>query len=99
MSISAVVGTFTGVGVGAPFRLQLNSIQFNASLWGTFVATLRLARSFDNGENFLPITALGTPITFTGPCTETFEEYEDGVLYRWECISYVSGTVNDRISQ
>lgn len=99
MSISAATGAFAAVGVGNAFRLQLNSIQFNASLWGTFVGTVRLARSFDNGATFLPLTALGTAISFTGPCTETFEEYEEGVLYRWECTSYTSGTINYRISQ
>ncbi|CAN5317612.1 hypothetical protein BH11PSE5_BH11PSE5_20700 [soil metagenome] len=97
--MAATTGLLTAVGPGDPFRLDFNSIQFNASLWGTFLGTVRLARSFDNGATFLPLTALGTAINFTGPCTETFEEYEDGIIYRWECTSYTSGTINYRISQ
>lgn len=94
-----VTGQFTAVGESAAFTPPANSIQMNMSLWGTFVATLVLERSFDKGVTWLPITALGTPIEFTGPCTETFEEYEKGVQWRWRCKARTSGTINYRISQ
>jgi hypothetical protein len=73
--------------------------EFNASLSGTFVATMQLVRSLDNGASFQPLTALGNSFTFTGPCEEVFNEPQPGVLYAWECTSYTSGTVEYRIGQ
>lgn len=72
---------------------------FNAALTGTFVATVRLMRSFDNGATFHPLTALGQTIEFTAPCEEFFAEPEPGVLYAWQCVAYTSGTIEYRISQ
>lgn len=95
----ALTGTFTATGVSAAFKPPPNSIQMNMSLWGAFVATLVLERSFDKGVTWLPLTALGTSFSFTGPCTETFEEYEAGAQWRWRCTAFTSGTVNYRISQ
>jgi hypothetical protein len=92
----AVSGTLTSTGAGDRTGV---SGAFNASLTGTFAATLRLERSFDGGATYEPLTALGTAITFTGPCSETFEEPEADVRYRWNCTSYTSGTIQYRISQ
>ena len=72
---------------------------FNASLSGTFVATLRIERSLDNGVSWHPLTAFGSSITFTGPCQEIFTEPQPGVLYRWNCVSYTSGVIAYRIGQ
>ena len=73
--------------------------EFNAALSGTFVATLVLVRSYDNGATWRQLTALGTSFQFTGPCEEIFEEGEPGVLYAWHCTAYTSGTIKYRISQ
>lgn len=89
-------GTFTATGQSADATFKG---EFNVSLWGTFVATVQLERSFDAGSTWLPVTALGTGITFTAPATEVFSEPEAGVRYRLNCTAYTSGTVNYRISQ
>lgn len=101
--VAPITGTFTGTGSSGsaiPERgaTANGAAPFNVSLWGTFSATVQLERSFD-GALWLPITARGSPISFTAPCTEVFEEPEDGVLYRLTCTAYTSGTVNYRISQ
>ena len=97
-----VTGTFTGTGQSAGMLVKgiddRRANPFNLSLWGTFVGTVRLERSFD-GSTWLPITALGSAINFTGPVSETFEEAEGGVQYRLNCTAYTSGTVNYRLSQ
>lgn len=85
--ISAVLPLFVGV--------------FNAALWGTFVATMQLQCSFDGGTNWVPISedTSGTPANYTAPMKLEPYECEQGVLYRWACTSYSSGTVNYRLSQ
>lgn len=72
---------------------------FNVSLDGTFVATLQLERSYDNGITWNPLTAGGTTIEFSAPCEEIFSEPESGVIYRWNCVDYTSGSIEARISQ
>lgn len=73
--------------------------EFNASLFGTFDATVVLVRSLDNGETYQRLTALGNNFSFTAPCEEVFNEPQPGVLYAWECTEYNSGTVEYRIGQ
>lgn len=75
---------------------------FNVSLWGTFSATVTLARSFDGGTTWLPCSAdiAGDNVAWTAPFSGfPWAELEHTVLYRLQCSSYVSGTVNYRISQ
>lgn len=71
---------------------------FNASVWGTFVGTLTIDRSFDAGVTWLPITSLGTSVTFSAPFTEVVEEPEVGVIYSIN-FTRTSGTANVRLSQ
>jgi hypothetical protein len=99
MADQLVHGSFTATGNSESFRRDSRREAFNMSLWGTFVGTVILERSFDGGETFLPLTALGTSITFTAPCTEVFEEPEPSVLYRLRCSAYTSGPINYRLSQ
>jgi hypothetical protein len=104
MSIQAVTGSHTATGSSASFAPESaqnrnSSAPFNFSLWGTFVGTVIVDRSFDGGTTWLPLTALGTSISFTAPCSEVFEEPEDGVIYRVRCSAYTSGTINYRLSQ
>jgi hypothetical protein len=98
----AVTGTFTATGQSASFTPTVGIGKlvpaFNMSLWGTFVATIALERSFDAGTTWLPLTALGNAISFTGAATEVFDEPESGVIYRLNCTAYTSGTVNYRLS-
>ncbi|NUB07020.1 hypothetical protein FW320_12650 [Azospirillum sp. Vi22] len=74
--------------------------KFNVSLWGTFVATVALERSFDGGTTWLNCTRPdGTANAFTAPVSLVCDEPETGVLYRLNCSAFTSGTVNWRISQ
>jgi len=103
MPSTAITGTFGATGQSASLcpkqgDYHHQSYSFNMSLWGTFVGTVQLERSFDNGTTWLPITALGSSITFTAPASESFEEPEVGVIYRLNCTAYTSGTVNYRLS-
>ncbi|MFG1343204.1 hypothetical protein [Xanthobacter autotrophicus] len=96
---TAVTGTFTATGNSANF-VPIPGRGFNVSLWGTFVGTVVVERSFDAGTTWLPITGAGVAIsTFGGPVSEIFEEPEYGVQYRLRCMSFGSGTINYRISQ
>ena len=73
--------------------------RFNLSVFGTFVGTVRVERSFDSGVTWLPCTNAGTVVTFTAPFTEVLIEPEDAVQYRLACTAYTSGTINYRFSQ
>jgi hypothetical protein len=103
MNPSSVTGTFTGATASAGAIIKQSEdprpYPFNVSLWGTFVATVILERSFDGGATYLPLTALGSPIgTFSGPISEVWEEHEPNVKYRLRCSAFTSGTVNYRLS-
>jgi hypothetical protein len=95
-----IEGSFAATGQSSTFQpyADRQNHAFNMSLWGTFVGTVQLERSFDKGSTWLPVTALGNSITFTGPCTEVFEEPEYCVTYRLNCTAYTSGTINYRLS-
>ncbi|AWJ91415.1 hypothetical protein Sp245p_16345 (plasmid) [Azospirillum baldaniorum] len=93
----AVGGAFTGIGSGGEATPRG---KFNVSIWGAFVATVALERSFDGGTTWLNCTRPdGTANAFTAPASLVCDEPETGVLYRLICSSYTSGTVNWRISQ
>lgn len=68
---------------------------FNLSLSGTWVATVHLQRSFDNGSTWLDVTSYGENTQDRG-----FEP-ESGVLYRCgvKTGNYTSGTVVCRVSR
>lgn len=74
---------------------------FNFALWGTFSATVQLEKSFDAGITWLVCCKdnNGTAASYTGAINLSGFEPEYGVLYRWNCTAYTSGTVNYRISQ
>ena len=69
----------------------------------TFSATINVERSFDGGSTFVlcNIGGAGTLAQYSAgtPVALTFGEPEKNVLYRLNCISYTSGTINYRISQ
>lgn len=91
-------GSFTAVGNSAVYVPKADE-SFNISIWGTFIGTVRLTRSF-NGGPFLPITANGTALmVFNSPVSEQWNEPEANVSYRLECTSYTSGTILFRLSQ
>lgn len=65
--------------------------------------TVQLERSFDGGATFVVcnIGSAGQLAQFINLSSvqTTFGEPEKNVLYRFNCIAYVSGTINYRISQ
>lgn len=73
----------------------------NISVWGTFVATVALERSFDGGVTWLNCStdATGTSNSLTQPISIVIQEPENGVLYHLKCSSYTSGTISYRLSQ
>lgn len=94
-----VASSFTATGQSANFT-PIAGRPFNISLWGTFVGSVQLERSFDNGSTWLPITAAGTQIfVWSASASESNEESEFGVIYRLNCTAYTSGTINYRLSQ
>lgn len=98
----SVTGTFTATGSSNAIVPELASDKtgalYNVTLSGTFVGTVLVERSFDNGTTYHPLTALGSGISFTAPCSESFEECETGVLVRLRCSAYTSGTITYRLS-
>lgn len=105
----------SGNGMGVSFTKQayleetLNAVEtsssvfvngnFNASITGTFVATLKLQRSLDFGVTWQTVSAGGTELSYTDDMSETFYEPEVGALYRWNCTAYTSGTILCRIGK
>ncbi len=91
-----LTGTFTATGQSAAVAMRG---RFNLTLSGTFAATVRLERSFDDSATWHPLTSGGLAVSFTAPLTEVLEEPEGSVSYRLNCTSYTSGTVAYRVSQ
>lgn len=90
-------GTFAGTGAGASLAVLTKT--FNVTLSGTFVATVRLERSFD-GSTWFPATfADGTAMSWLAPASTGWSEAEPGVRYRLNCTGYTSGSVVWRLSQ
>lgn len=92
--VAPLTGTFAGTGVSTPFA-PLTGRGFSLVLQGTFVATVVLEYSFDGGTTWVA----GQYLAFTTPDVEIYEVDEVGVLLRWNCTSWTSGTVTYRISQ
>lgn len=69
--------------------------EFNFSLSGTWVATVFIQRSFDNGVTWLDVAS------YTANIEDVGNEPEIGVLYRFgvKTGGYTSGTVVGRLSQ
>lgn len=102
--MSIVTGTFTSTGQSESFRPIMRTRawgQFNVSVWGTFVATVQLERSFDGGLNWIVVSqdGAGTPASYSAAASVVATEPEVGPIYRLNCTGYTSGTVNYRISQ
>lgn len=105
--MSDFTGTFTGTGQSLTIAPETtsdtkDSIPFNVTLAGTFVGTVQLERRFtaQGGTNWHPLTVVGTQIgIWTAPCSEIFEEPQQGVDYRLNCTAYTSGTIQYRLGQ
>ena len=87
------LGPLTLASVTTTGIIQIDRGLFNVSLYGTWVATLILQRSFDGGANWLNVKTYNANIEDVG------EEPEDNVQYRLNCTVYTSGTVTYIIGQ
>lgn len=96
---SIITGSFSATGSSPGAAFFKGGI--NIALWGTFVATVQVERSFDGGANFMPVErdTNGTNLTFSSPDSVIAEEVESAVIWRLTCTNYTSGQVNYRVSQ
>ena len=108
--MAVLTGTFTATGQSAGLQVYGN---YNITLTGTFVATVRIERSFDEGASWAVLSkdAAGTPNAYTSALSLVLNEPENSaeavagatekpnIRVRLNCTSYTSGTVNYRISQ
>lgn len=100
----AATNAFTATGNGNNFSptvsYQIPAEPFNIAVYGTFVGTVVLEKTFDSGANWIPVFRQGTTtaISYTAPGAEMLCEPEMSVAYRWRCSAYTSGTINTRLS-
>jgi hypothetical protein len=95
-SKQVINGALTAVGfTPLPFK-PVPVRGFNVSLWGTFVGSVSLFRSFDGGVTLLPVTGVGP---WTAPVSIQTNEPEYGVQYFLDVTAFTSGTINYRLSQ
>jgi hypothetical protein len=97
-AVEVLSGSFAATGTSASRALWSG---FNIVLWGTFVGTVNVERSFDGGTTFVPVArdSAGTAMTFTAPGSLSISEPERGVLYRLNCTAWTSGSISYRLSQ
>lgn len=89
-----VSSSFTATGSSSRYSTAQN-VPFNAAIWGTFVGTVTLERSLDNGTTWLTVPMPDmTDATFTAPKNFVVNDPQPGTLYRWTCSAYTSGTIN-----
>lgn len=93
-----VSGSFTGTGQSATFLANardpsVEGGRFNIDLSGFGTATVVLQRSFDNGSTWNAVKS------YSADASEMGEEAEAGVLYRFNCTAYTSGTIAYRLSR
>jgi hypothetical protein len=95
-TVSSAAVTSAAV-IGTPIALLG---KFNLAIWGVFVGTVVLEKSFDGGATFIQCInrQTQTAVSFTAPAAMSFDEPEPGVLYQLRCSAFTSGTVNGRLS-
>ena len=85
-------GSFSGTGTSATFP---DGTPFGIQISGTFVGTVVLERSLDDGVTWLqPTLGTGFSSQWTAPASQDFSVTEFGNLYRFRCTAYTSGTIN-----
>lgn len=98
-----VTGSFVATGSSAAFapsNVGDGPATMNLAVWGVFVGTVIVQKSFDGGTTWIQTTANGVAThSLTTPAAETDAEWESNVLWRMTCSAFTSGTINYRISQ
>lgn len=98
-------GTFTAAGASPTTIRPLPSAdgltRFNVTLVGTFVATVALERLLPGETTWAPVASdsYGGTTSMSAPVSFMVMDPEAGVIYRLNCTSWTSGTVNWRMSQ
>jgi hypothetical protein len=102
---AVVEGSFTGTGqsdsllVWGPFNVNLGG---DGGPNGSWDASVQLERSFDGGTSwYVRCDSAGVQLVFsTNDKDVSFVvvEPEQGMLYRLNCTTYTSGTINYRLS-
>lgn len=97
MTTAVINNAFTSASNGGAIGIHGG---FNLAVYGTFVGTVVLEKSFDDGTTWLPVSkdSTGAAMSFTSAACLSGYEYESGVTYRFRCSAYTSGTINTRIS-
>jgi hypothetical protein len=96
---SPVVGSLTGTGVGQIFQPGASLAPFNVFIYGTFVGTVAVVRSFDQGATWQTVLKpdVATAASFTAPANLTAFEPNPDILWAVNCTAYTSGTIQYRI--
>lgn len=92
-----VTGTFAATGQSASLSAHGS---FNMLLaFAGAVATIVLERSFDGGVTWNPVSAdnTGSDAAYADDVNAAVTEPGFGVLYRWNCTAYTSGTITYRL--
>lgn len=99
MAVRSIGGTITST--GATESVELNGSGNVLLDFSGAVATISLEKSFDDGSTWHVASkdSVPNPATYTGDINGVVEEHEYHVLYRFNCTSYSSGTINYRISR
>lgn len=90
-------GSFSGTGTSTAFAVKGD---FGLQITGTFVGTVVVERSLDDGTNWVQPTGAGNTLySFTAVASEDISAPEFDLLYRLRCSAYTSGTINYLASQ
>lgn len=82
--------TFTGTGVSPGVEIKG---EFSVSISGFGTGSVAAQRSYDDGATWRTVD------TFSADYEGYGREQESGVLYRFNCTSYTSGSINCRMGQ
>lgn len=97
-----VTGTFTGAASSAWFASSRGKLAVRLEGASWVGVSVKLETSSDQGVTVSPATtdSIGTAAVYTSPIGKlVVEEPDDGVLYRWTCTAFTSGTVKYGITQ
>lgn len=93
---NSITGSATAIGPRPAIvtNTYVNPGRFALSIWGTFVASLIIERSVDNGTTWVPyLTPAGAVVSLTSPGVFVIEDPDIQARYRINVMSYTSGTV------
>lgn len=94
-----VTGSLTATGVSKTFQPGAGLAAFNVFISGTFVGTVSVVRSTDQGLTWQTVLKpdVATAATFTAPANFAAFEPDPSVLWALNCTAYSSGAISYRI--